>query len=51
MYWFLRQAKPDLRIVTISTVSQDDVEKLDEDSEGKAHFIIAVPSNMTQTHR
>lgn len=51
MYWFLKQANPDLRIVTISTVSQDDVEKLDEDSMGKAHYIIAVPSTMTQTHR
>ena len=51
MYWFLSKANPDLNIVTISTVSQDELEKLDEDSEGKAHFIIAVPSTMTQTHR
>jgi len=51
MYWFLKQADPDLRVVTISTVSQDDVEKLEEDSMGQAHYIIAVPSTMTQTHR
>ena len=49
--WFLKRDRPDLKIVTISTVSQDDVEKLDEGSEGKADFIIAVPSNMTLTHR
>lgn len=51
MNWFLKEADPDLNIVTISTVSQDELDQLDEDSEGKAHFIIAVPSNMTQTHR
>jgi len=51
MNWFLKQANPDLNIVTISTVSQDDLDQLDEDSMGKAHFIIAVPSTMTQTHR
>jgi hypothetical protein len=51
MYWFLKRANPDLNIVTISTVSQDDVELLDEESQGKADFIIAVPSNMTQTSR
>lgn len=51
MNWFLKQANPDLNIVTISTVSQEKLDHLEEDSEGKAHFIIAVPSNMTQTHR
>ncbi|MCK4880650.1 MAG: ChaN family lipoprotein [Bacteroidales bacterium] len=51
MYWFLKRANPDLKIITISTVSQDDIEKLEEESVGKADFIIAVPSNMTQTHR
>jgi len=51
MNWFLKRANPDLKIVTISTVSQDDIETLEEESEGKADFIIAVPSSMTQTSR
>lgn len=51
MNWFLKQANPDLRIVTISTVSQDEIEVLEEESLGKADFIIAVPSTMTQTSR
>ena len=51
MNWFLKRDKPELNIVTISTVSQDDVAELEEDSFGKADFIIAVPSTMTQTHR
>jgi uncharacterized iron-regulated protein len=49
--WFLKKANPDLNIVTISTVSQDDVSELDEESQGKADFIIAVPTTMTQTSR
>jgi hypothetical protein len=51
MNWFLKRANPDLKIVTISTVSQNDVETLDEESLGKADFILAVPSTMTQTSR
>jgi uncharacterized iron-regulated protein len=51
MYWFLKRANQDLNVLTISTVSQDEVDHLEADAEGKAHFIIAVPSNMTQTHR
>lgn len=51
MNWFLKRANADLNIVTISTVSQDELGQLDEEAKGKAHFIIAVPSNMTQTHR
>ena len=51
MNWFLKRANPDLKIITISTVSQDDLDKLEEESLGKADFIIAVPSNMTQTSR
>ncbi len=50
MNWFLQRANPDLKIVTISTVSQDNLDELEEDSKGKADFIIAVPSSMTKTH-
>ncbi|MDF1574731.1 MAG: ChaN family lipoprotein [Bacteroidales bacterium] len=51
MNWFLRRSRPDLKILTISTVSQEEVDILEEEAFGKADFIIAVPSNMTQTHR
>lgn len=50
MNWFLQRANPDLKTVTISTVSQDNLDELEEDSKGKADFIIAVPSSMTKTH-
>lgn len=51
MNWFLKKANPDLNIVTISTVTQDDVSELDEESQGKADFIICVPNSMTHTMR
>ena len=51
MNWFLKRADEGLKIVTISTVSQDDIIELDENSKGKADFIICVPSNMTETNR
>ena len=50
MNWFLKRDLPELKIVTISTVSQDTISKLEEEAEGKADFIIAVPSNMTTTY-
>lgn len=51
MNWFLKRANPELKIVTISTVTQDDVMELEEESQGKADFIICVPNSMTNTMR
>lgn len=50
MNWFLKRADPNLKIVTISTVSQENPGELEEDSAGKADFIIVVPSSMTTTY-
>ncbi|MCK5135000.1 MAG: ChaN family lipoprotein [Bacteroidales bacterium] len=50
MNWFLHRNNQKLKIVTISTVSQDVPDELEEGSMGKADFIIAVPSSMTKTH-
>ncbi|MGW8314631.1 MAG: ChaN family lipoprotein [Bacteroidales bacterium] len=48
--WWLKQARPDLKIVTITTVSQKDASGLEEGNEGTADFIITVPDNMTTTY-
>lgn len=48
--WYLKQAEPDYRYITISTVSQADVSKLEEENKGKADFIICVDEDMTATH-
>lgn len=47
--WYLLKAKPDLKIVTISTVTQPDVQKLEDEHKGKADFILIVPEAMTRT--
>ncbi len=48
--WYLRQARPQLRLLTLSTVEQNDLGKLEAESRGKADFILAVPKTMTKTH-
>jgi len=50
MNWFLERADPGLQIVTITTVSQDEIDRLEEEHINKADFIICVPSAMTKTH-
>ncbi len=48
--WYLKEARPDLRYVTISTVSQKKVNNLLDENKGKADFIICVNENMTTTY-
>lgn len=38
--WYLKQANPNLKIYTISTVDQESLDKLDEDKVGKADAIL-----------
>jgi uncharacterized iron-regulated protein len=47
--WYLKKANPNLKVVTVSTVSQKDVKKLSEENKGKADFILVVPEGMTRT--
>ncbi len=47
---FLKEINPELRIVTISTVSQEEVEVLEDSHVGKADYTIAVPESMTKTY-
>ena len=49
IYWYLKQANPKLKIVTIHTVSQADVEELEKENTGKADFTICVDEDMTKT--
>jgi uncharacterized iron-regulated protein len=48
--WYLLQDRPDLKIVTITTVMQDTLDELEDGSAGRADFIIVVPDNMTRTY-
>ena len=48
--WYLQQYNPKLKIVTISCATQDDINKLNEDSYDKADYIICIPNTMTKTY-
>ncbi|WP_161890266.1 ChaN family lipoprotein [Pontibacter russatus] len=48
--WYLKQGQPDIKTRTITTVLQDELEKLTEENEEKADYIIVVPSGMTRTY-
>jgi uncharacterized iron-regulated protein len=48
--WYLQQENPDLNIITITTLLQESPEELNEESAGKADFIIVVPERMTRTY-
>ena len=48
--WYIQQSKPLIKVTTISTVSQQKVNKLEKEHLGKADFIICVTESMTSTH-
>ena len=50
IYWYVKQEKPNLKIVTIATVSQADLSKLEKEHLGRADFIIVVDEDMTKTY-
>lgn len=47
--WHLNQYKPGLKILTITTVEQADITKLDDQFLNEADFIICVDKDMTKT--
>lgn len=47
--WYLKQADPTLKIVTISSVEQKDMDELEKKSEGKGSYILVVPETMSKT--
>ncbi|WP_022828982.1 ChaN family lipoprotein [Flavobacterium antarcticum] len=48
--WYLRKYKPELRVVTISTVEQSQLKRLEKESVNKADFILVTDENMTKTY-
>jgi uncharacterized iron-regulated protein len=48
--WYLNKYSPGLNMTTITTVLQDDIEKMDDKNKGQADFVIVVPATMTRTY-
>jgi uncharacterized iron-regulated protein len=47
--WYLKKEKPGVKIITIATVSQKDISKLDKESFKLADFILVIDEDMTKT--
>jgi uncharacterized iron-regulated protein len=50
IYWYLKQQNPELNIITVSVVEQENVKKITKNNKHKADFIIVVPTTMTKTY-
>ncbi len=50
IYWYLKQQKPDLKIATITTITQKDLKKLDKENRKKADFILVVPEDSPKSY-
>lgn len=48
--WYLKQQRPDLRVVTIHSVEEADVAKPAEVKAGTATFTVCIPADMTKTY-
>jgi uncharacterized iron-regulated protein len=48
--YYLKLYRPDIRVATISTVLQDDIESLLPENSGVADFMVVIPANMTRTY-
>ncbi len=48
--WYIKKYKPELKIVTIASVEQSQIDSLNADNKGKGTFILAVPEDMTKTY-
>ena len=48
--WYVRQKKPSIKLITITTVEQENIRTLEHSFKNIADFIIAIPENMTKTY-
>ncbi len=48
--WYLKTYNPSIEIVTISTVEQKDISKLEKENHNKADFILVIDEHVTKTY-
>jgi uncharacterized iron-regulated protein len=48
--WYLKKYNPKLKILTITTIEQEDITEVDDKNDGKADILICVPSDMIKTY-
>ena len=50
MVWYLKEAKPKLKILTISSVEQEAIDTLAKVNINKADYILCIPESMTKSY-
>lgn len=48
--WYLRKQRPDLKILTVSSVELADPNKPDSENRNLGDFVLAIPADMTKTY-
>jgi uncharacterized iron-regulated protein len=48
--WYIRQSRPDLKIMTIASVEQDSLDELIEENLNLADFTLCIPTSMGKTY-
>jgi uncharacterized iron-regulated protein len=48
--WYIKQANPKIRYLTITTVTQKQIKSLEKENFGKADFVLCVDEDMTTTY-
>ena len=48
--WYLKKSQPTLKILTIATVEQEDISKLEKENYDKADFILVIDIDVTKTY-
>jgi uncharacterized iron-regulated protein len=49
--WYLEKYAPGTKVLTITAVLQDDIDKLGDESKDQADFVIVIPTSMTRTYK
>jgi uncharacterized iron-regulated protein len=49
--WYLNKYSPGVKVMTITTVLQDDIDKIGDESKDLADFVIVIPASMTRTYQ
>jgi uncharacterized iron-regulated protein len=49
--WWIKKLRPELNMMTISSVTQDTIESLNKEYINRADFVIVIPEDMTKTNR
>ena len=49
--WYLKQANPNLKVLTIASAEQDEIEALSDENQGLGNFIICTPVSMSKSYR